>query len=151
MSSTNGSDPRPDFSLGVDCAALADGELLRGRVGPEPAVMARRGADFFVFGANAATITVPYRKACWSATPFVAHGITPASTFEAAAPRGLQPSTPARMAHGAVDGKVYAREKKAAPERLAISSSAEAPKSIVIVGAGAAGFSAAHTTAGRGL
>lgn len=151
MSSTNGSDPRPDFSLGVDCAALADGELLRGRVGPEPAVMARRGADFFVFGAECShyhgplsegllvgnSIRCPWHHACFDIRSGRA---SRAPAFDALPVWRTE----------AVDGKVYAREKKAAPERLAISSSAEAPKSIVIVGAGAAGFSAAHTLRAEG-
>src|SRR5690606_38853644 len=37
----------PDFSLGLASAEIADGASLAGRVGDQPAILSRRGDDFF--------------------------------------------------------------------------------------------------------
>jgi len=133
----------PDFALGVDAASLAEGAPLRGHVGGKDAIMVRRGEEVFVVGAACThyhgpledglvvgdTIRCPWHHACFSLRSGQA---LRAPAFDALKRWRVEP----------VDGKIFARERLPAPAPG--PGSREAPKSVLIVGAGAAGFAAAH-------
>ena len=70
----------PDFSRGVPLADIADGGMLAGHVGGEPALLARRGREVFAIGAECThyhgplaegllvgdTVRCPWHHACFS-------------------------------------------------------------------------------------
>lgn len=139
----------PDFALGVESGTLSAGAPIRGNVGGEAAIMARAGDEVFVVGALCThyhgpldeglvvgdTIRCPWHHACFSLRSGEA---LRAPAFDAL-PRW-------RVAEA--DGVLYAREKIEAAEPR--PAPARTPRSIVIVGAGAAGFAAAHALRAEG-
>ena len=144
MSSDANFDNGPDFGAGFDVSALADGGMLRGHVGGESALLIRRGDDFRFIGAECTHYHGP-----------LAEGVIVGDTlrcpwhharFDISTGRALCApafdALPVWRAERAGD-RVYAREKLGLPERPKLS--AAEPKAIVIIGAGAAGFAAAHT------
>ncbi|WP_036283076.1 FAD-dependent oxidoreductase [Methylocystis sp. ATCC 49242] len=132
----------PDFALGIDAASLSEGTPLRGHVGGKDAIMVRRGEEVFVLGAACThyhapledglvvgdTIRCPWHHACFS--------LRSGQALRAPAFDALK-----RWRVESADGKYFAREKLPGPERR---HEGAAPRSVVIVGAGAAGFAAAH-------
>jgi NADPH-dependent 2,4-dienoyl-CoA reductase/sulfur reductase-like enzyme/nitrite reductase/ring-hydroxylating ferredoxin subunit len=147
--SENGQDRGQDFALGVELAALAAGAPLLGHVGGEAAIMARIGGEVFVVGAFCThyhgplneglivgeTVRCPWHHACFS--------LRSGEALRAPAFDALQ-----RWRAEQADGKIYAREKIEAAE--AKPAPARAPRSVAIVGAGAAGFAAAHSLRAEG-
>jgi NADPH-dependent 2,4-dienoyl-CoA reductase/sulfur reductase-like enzyme/nitrite reductase/ring-hydroxylating ferredoxin subunit len=136
----------PDFAQGIDVAAPALGNITRGRVGDEPALLIQTDDGFHIIGAYCThyhgplskgllvddTIRCPWHHACFSI-----------KTGEALRPPAFSPiATWAVEQH---EGKVFAREKRQRPAMQPKTVATEAPENIVIVGGGAAGFAAADT------
>jgi NADPH-dependent 2,4-dienoyl-CoA reductase/sulfur reductase-like enzyme/nitrite reductase/ring-hydroxylating ferredoxin subunit len=137
----------PDLQAGIAIEALADGAMVKGRVGSEDAILVRRGQDYFAVGgacthyhaalANGLivddTIRCPMHHACFSLR-----------TGEALYAPALDPIAAWRVE--VAFGKAYVREKLNPPkpptESLGVAS-IKAPRSVVIVGGGAAGLAAA--------
>ncbi|MGJ0506683.1 MAG: FAD-dependent oxidoreductase [Methylocystis sp.] len=138
-----------DFALGIEAGTVVEGRPLRGHVGGKDAIMVRKGDEVFVVGAFCThyhgpleeglvvgeTIRCPWHHACFSLRSGEA---LRAPAFDALAHWRVEQS----------DGKIFARERirtqapKSAPTR--------APRAVVIVGAGAAGFAAAHELRAQG-
>jgi NADPH-dependent 2,4-dienoyl-CoA reductase/sulfur reductase-like enzyme len=135
----------PDFSLGVAAVDLADGAVLSGHVAGKAAIMIRRGADVFVVGAYCShyhapladglvvgdEIRCPWHHACFSLKTGAA---TRAPAFDA-----LRAWRVERV------GEVYYTRERLNPQPPTATALTDAPKRIVIVGGGAAGFAAAWT------
>jgi NADPH-dependent 2,4-dienoyl-CoA reductase/sulfur reductase-like enzyme/nitrite reductase/ring-hydroxylating ferredoxin subunit len=137
----------PDFAQGTAADQLADGQMLAGRVGGEPALLFRQGGEFFAIGATCThyggplakglvagdTVRCPWHHACFSL-----------KTGEALHAPAFSPLP--RWKLDQRDGKVYARERMEAakPDGKAAGASADMPAKIVIIGGGAAGFAAAE-------
>jgi NADPH-dependent 2,4-dienoyl-CoA reductase/sulfur reductase-like enzyme/nitrite reductase/ring-hydroxylating ferredoxin subunit len=135
----------PDLTRGVLFAELADGGMLLGHVGEEAVLLARRGDEVFAIGATCThyggplgegllvedTVRCPWHHACFSLR-----------TGEALRPPALNP-VPCWGVDRQGD-RVVVREKVAVlpkPAPLPVG----APRSIVILGGGAAGNMAAET------
>ena len=139
----------PDFANGVSIDQLPDGSMIRGMVGNETVVLARRGDEYFAFGANCThyggpldegllvgdEVRCPWHHACFSIR-----------TGAVQRPPAFDPIPCWRVER--VEGKVFVREKLEPAARvpvLAAGSDRKLPSSVVIVGGGAAGLAAAHT------
>ncbi|MDJ0448703.1 FAD-dependent oxidoreductase [Methylocystis sp. JR02] len=147
--SESGQPEQPDFAKGVALSALDEGVPLRGSIDGAAAIMVRKGADVFVVGAECThyhgplaegltvgeTVRCPWHHACFS--------LRTGEAIRAPAFDSLP-----RWRVEEVDGKIFARERLAAP--MAKPAPTRAPKKIVIVGAGAAGFAAAHRLRAEG-
>jgi len=137
----------PDFRRGVPFQSVPDGGAVSGRVGEDDAILVRQGHELFAVGAHCThyhgplgdglivgdTVRCPWHHACFSLR-----------TGEALRAPALDAIACWRVER--VGDTVYARE--ALPEstaRTAPSSGARSsvPRSIVIVGGGAAGLAAA--------
>ena len=140
----------PDFAQGFAVGDLADGALVSGHVAGKEAIMVRRGDEVFVVGAYCShyhapladglvvgdEIRCPWHHACFSLKTGAA---TRAPAFDA-----LRVWRVERV------GDVYfARERVQQPTPV-LPSLPDAPKRIVIVGGGAAGFAAAYTLRAEG-
>ena len=136
-----------DLIKGVAEADLADGEMLVGDVGGEAVLLARRGEDVFAIGAACThysgplgegllvddTVRCPWHHACVSLR-----------TGEALRAPALAPGSCWRVERRA--GRIVVREKAPAADGAAPvkRTTQSVPRSIVIVGGGAAGFAAAE-------
>jgi apoptosis-inducing factor 3 len=133
----------PDLAAGVDEAALAPEATLLGHAAGEAVLLVRRGGDVLAVGATCThyggplaegalvgdTVRCPWHHACFdlrTGTPERGPALNPLPCFDVA------------RAGGRI--RVGARKPDVAP-----AAPASAPRSIVIVGAGAAGDSAAAT------
>jgi NADPH-dependent 2,4-dienoyl-CoA reductase/sulfur reductase-like enzyme/nitrite reductase/ring-hydroxylating ferredoxin subunit len=138
---------KPDFSRGVRIDALADGEMLAGRVGDEDALLIQRQGECFAIGGSCShyhgdlskgllvdeTLRCPLHHACFNLR-----------TGEAVGPPALDPIPCWRVER--VGEQFFAREKLAPPILSAPATSvSHSPESIVIVGGGAAALTAAMT------
>ncbi len=138
----------PDLTQGVSPDDLADGAMLAGHVGEEAVLLARRGNEFFAIGAVCThyggplvegllvgnTVRCPWHHACFSL-----------SSGEALRAPALSPVACWKVERR--DGKLFVREKAEAVQPAARSrhvGAGQAPKRMVIVGGGAAGFAAAE-------
>ena len=134
----------PDLAQGVSLDELPDGGKLLGKVGEEPVLLARQGAEVFAIGAQCThyggpladglivgeTVRCPWHHACFSLrTGEALH----APAFSPVDSWGVEQR----------NGKIFVREKKTPAPALTRTTSG-APKRIVIVGGGAAGFAAAE-------
>ena len=134
----------PDLSAGIDEAALASDATLLGHSGGEAVLLVRRGGDVLAVGATCThyggplaegvvvgdTVRCPWHHACFDLRTGTAErgpALNPLPCFEVA--RG--------------GGRIRVGARK--PEAVAPSPPAAAPRTIAIVGAGAAGDSAAAT------
>ncbi len=138
---TNG----PDLAAGIPASALAEGVPLLGHVQSEPVMVVRRGAEVFAIGATCShyggpladglvvddTVRCPWHHACFSVR-----------TGEALAAPALSP-VPAYEVVQRAD-QVFVTGKRARPGTVRrVARSKAAPRSVAIVGAGAAGNSVA--------
>ena len=141
----------PDFTKGVPLSKVAHGAVLLGHARGEPLLLARCGEEFFAIGAVCThyggplaqglvvgeTVRCPWHHACFSLR-----------TGEALRAPALNPISRWRVEQR--DGLLRIREKlgrAAPPARLANSS---APRSVVILGGGAAGNAAAEALRNEG-
>jgi NADPH-dependent 2,4-dienoyl-CoA reductase/sulfur reductase-like enzyme/nitrite reductase/ring-hydroxylating ferredoxin subunit len=136
----------PDLSQGVSLDQLADGGILGGHVGDEGVLLARRGDEIFAIGSTCThysgplaeglmvgdTVRCPWHHACFSLR-----------TGEAIGAPAFNPVSCWRVEKR--DGKVFVRDKIEPTQPLARGTGqSDASSRIVIVGGGAAGFSAAE-------
>ena len=145
MSADPSASQGPDLSQGVAIDALADGGMLAGHVGEEAVLLARRGGEFFALGAACThyggplaeglivgdTVRCPWHHACFS--------LQTGEALHAPALGHL-----ARWSVEISDGKAFVRGKAEASPAIRVAAGREAPRRIVIVGGGAAGFAAAE-------
>ena len=143
MSDANPEATGPDLTLGVALEAVADGKMLRGHVGDDAVLIARRGGELFAIGATCThyggplaeglmvgdTVRCPWHHACFSL-----------ETGEALHAPALGPVACWRTELR--EGKVFVREKAPEKPRSRPAPARGAPQKIVIVGGGAAGFAA---------
>jgi NADPH-dependent 2,4-dienoyl-CoA reductase/sulfur reductase-like enzyme/nitrite reductase/ring-hydroxylating ferredoxin subunit len=134
----------PDLALGVTLSRLADGGMLAGRVGGEAVLLARRGDEVFAvsgacthYGAPLAdgllvddTVRCPWHHACFSLR-----------TGEALRAPALNPIACWRVEQQ--DGVIRVQERLAPAVRPTLKGES-LPRSVVIVGGGAAGNAAAE-------
>jgi NADPH-dependent 2,4-dienoyl-CoA reductase/sulfur reductase-like enzyme/nitrite reductase/ring-hydroxylating ferredoxin subunit len=143
----------PDFAAGVSLADIADFTTVAGRVGEEPVLLSRRGAEFFAvggacthYGGNLAEgrisgdrVRCPLHHACFS--------LLSGEALEAPAFDAL-----ARWRVDVEDGRVFVRQRADEEPKPAGAIQARThPGRIVIVGGGAAGFAAADMLRRRGF
>jgi NADPH-dependent 2,4-dienoyl-CoA reductase/sulfur reductase-like enzyme/nitrite reductase/ring-hydroxylating ferredoxin subunit len=148
------SEPRelegPDFTKGIALAEIPDGTMLLGHALGEAIIVARTGGEFFAVGAVCThysgplaegllvgdTVRCPWHHACFSLR-----------TGEALRAPALNPVSRWRVEQS--DGLLHVREKLA---RVAPPSRQEsgAPRSVVILGGGAAGNAAAEALRNEG-
>ncbi len=135
----------PDLANGVALSSLADGAMLLGHAHGEPALLARRGDDMFAIGAvcthyggpleqglvTGEMVRCPWHHACFSLR-----------TGEALRAPALDPVSCWRVERR--DGVAYVREKLDISSPRSAQGTAAGPRSIVIVGGGAAGNAAAE-------
>jgi apoptosis-inducing factor 3 len=147
-----GSSDKPDLTKGILQARLADGHVVLGRVGDDEAILTRRGSEYFAVGARCThyggplaegliigdEVRCPWHHACFSLR-----------TGEALRAPALD-AVPCWRVEQAGD-KVFVRERLVSTARRTTSVAiARSPASVVIVGGGAAGLSAAHTLRAEG-
>ncbi|MBV1697537.1 MAG: FAD-dependent oxidoreductase [Hyphomicrobiales bacterium] len=135
----------PDLSQGVSLDRLADGATLVGHVGEDEVLLVRRGREIFAVGAHCThyhgpladglvvgdTVRCPWHHACFDLR-----------TGEALAAPALSPIACWTVEQR--DGKIWITGKHEPKPKPRGKAAADAPKKIVIVGGGAAGFAAAE-------
>jgi len=136
----------PDLAQGLTLAELADGAMLLGHVGDQAVLLARRGQEVFAIGATCThyggplaegllvddTVRCPWHHACFSLR-----------TGQVLRPPALNPVPCWRVERQG--DRIFVREKGAAAPKPAPLPAAGLPRSIIILGGGAAGNSAAET------
>jgi NADPH-dependent 2,4-dienoyl-CoA reductase/sulfur reductase-like enzyme/nitrite reductase/ring-hydroxylating ferredoxin subunit len=135
----------PDLTQGVALAQIEEGGMLLGHAGGEPVLVVRRGEELFAIGAQCThyggplaegllvgdTVRCPWHHACFSlrtGEPLRAPALDPVARWQ----------VEQREGKGFVGVKL---ERAARPPR---EDRAGAPRSVVIVGGGAAGNAAAE-------
>jgi apoptosis-inducing factor 3 len=136
----------PDLALGIEISQIADGAMVAGHALGKPVLLARRGAEWFAIGAVCShysgplpeglmvgdTVRCPWHHACFSLR-----------TGEPLRPPALNDVTCWKIEQR--DEKVFVTTEAPRPKRRAKAvGGSRAPDSVVIVGAGAAGESAAE-------
>src|SRR3982751_1666 len=138
----------PDLAAGIAVAGVPEGKLVAGHVGQDPVMLARRGTEWFAIGAVCShysgplpeglmvgdTVRCPWHHACFSLR-----------TGQALRPPALN-DVPCWEVEQKGD-MVFVRGKRPRSEAQVVSRpfALRSPESVVIVGAGAAGNSAAQT------
>jgi NADPH-dependent 2,4-dienoyl-CoA reductase/sulfur reductase-like enzyme/nitrite reductase/ring-hydroxylating ferredoxin subunit len=134
----------PDLTKGVALADFADGKLL-GHVGSDEVLLVRSGDDVFAIDAHCThyhgplvdglvagdSVRCPWHHACFDLR-----------TGEAVRAPALSPVGCWRVDER--DGRIFVTDKLEQPTPRGKRATAQAPKQIVIVGGGAAGFAAAE-------
>ncbi|MGB8902111.1 MAG: Rieske 2Fe-2S domain-containing protein, partial [Methylocella sp.] len=150
MTSDSATPTGPDLQQGVVFGDLPDGGMLTGHAGGEAVLLARRGEDVFAIGAVCThyggplaeglvvgeTVRCPWHHACFSLR-----------TGEALRAPALNPVSCFRVERR--NGSVYVQEKLEQAAAPALTSPT-LPRSIVIVGGGAAANAAAETLRNEG-
>src|SRR5262245_41122440 len=138
----------PDLAQGIAASDLSDGRMLVGHVGEEAVLLARSGNSIFAIGAKCThyggplaeglmvgdTVRCPWHHACFSLR-----------TGEALRAPAFMPL--ARWTAEERDGRIFVRAKAETPaprQTTQATPAAGSPGRIVIIGGGAAGFSAAE-------
>lgn len=134
----------PNLSEGVELSELADGKMMLGHASGEAVLLARRGEEIFAVGATCThysgplseglfvdgTVRCPWHHACFdlrTGAPLRAPALNPIPCYEV------------------IRQRERVRVGKRLPEQALPVSPDSAPARIVILGAGAAGHSAAET------
>jgi NADPH-dependent 2,4-dienoyl-CoA reductase/sulfur reductase-like enzyme/nitrite reductase/ring-hydroxylating ferredoxin subunit len=148
----------PDLAQATELSTIPDGGMLLGHVKGEPVLLARRGAEVFAIGAICThygapleqgllvgdTVRCPWHHACFSlrtGEALRAPALDPVSRWRVEAVRDVaRQFTPVDEPVGAV----FVREKLEPWEQQPQPPSIGLPKSVVIVGGGAAGNAAAE-------
>jgi NADPH-dependent 2,4-dienoyl-CoA reductase/sulfur reductase-like enzyme/nitrite reductase/ring-hydroxylating ferredoxin subunit len=134
----------PDLTKGVALSDFKDDKLL-GYVGDEEVLLVRRGGEVFAVGAHCShyhgpladglvtggSVRCPWHHACFDLR-----------TGEAERAPALSPIDCWRVEQR--DGRIFVAGKREQGKPRAIAAKGAAPKNIVIVGGGAAGFAAAE-------
>jgi NADPH-dependent 2,4-dienoyl-CoA reductase/sulfur reductase-like enzyme len=152
---------KPDFAAGVPFSLIPDGGMLLGAAGDDEVLLIRRGEELFAVSAYCThyhgalaqgllvgeTVRCPLHHACFSIR-----------SGEALRAPAFDPIACWRVEH--IDGTVFVREKrqaatapgarpapggKAAAVAKPVAAAPGTPRSVVIVGGGAAGFAAADS------
>jgi apoptosis-inducing factor 3 len=146
MSAEQSKPKGPDLTQGVALRDVPDGGMIAGHVGDDAVLLARRGEELFAIGATCShyggplaeglmvgdTVRCPWHHACFSLR-----------TGEAVATPAFNPMSSWRVEQR--DDKVFVRDKIEVPDQgKRRKPQREQPGRIVIVGGGAAGFSAAE-------
>jgi apoptosis-inducing factor 3 len=137
----------PDFGSGIEVWSLSDGAMVRGKFGGEDVIVARRGNEFFAFGANCSHYGGPLVKGLMLGDEIrcpLHHACFSLRTGEALRAPAFDAISCWRVER--IGEKVFLREKLPAPARkrpLPSSESNGHPPSVIIVGGGAAGLAAA--------
>ena len=135
----------PDLTSGIPVSDLPDGGSLGGHVGDQPVLLVHQGAEWFAIGAVCThysgplpeglvvgdTVRCPWHHACFSLR-----------TGEALRPPALKDLPCWEVEQR--DGRVYVGSSRGQAKARPLGRD-RAPRSILIVGAGAAGDSAAET------
>jgi NADPH-dependent 2,4-dienoyl-CoA reductase/sulfur reductase-like enzyme/nitrite reductase/ring-hydroxylating ferredoxin subunit len=140
-----GSNHKPDFSRGIASSDLPDGGMLVGHVGEEDVLLVRRGTALYAIGATCShygaplvdglivedTIRCPWHHACFDL-----------KTGTASRPPALNDLACWKVEEKS--GTIIVGARLPAPQRPHLAS-VGLPRSIVIIGGGAAGNMAAET------
>jgi NADPH-dependent 2,4-dienoyl-CoA reductase/sulfur reductase-like enzyme/nitrite reductase/ring-hydroxylating ferredoxin subunit len=139
----------PDLTQGISPSDLTDGRLV-GHVGDDDVLLIQNGVELFAIGAHCShyhgpladgivvgeTVRCPWHHACFDLR-----------SGEALRAPALSPVDCWKVERR--DGRIFVREKLAQPKPRR-ATVADAPRRIVIVGGGAAGFAAAEMLRRRG-
>ena len=134
---------RPDFTRGIRADTLHDGDLLLGRVAEDDVILARTASGVFAIGAHCThyhgplaegliidgTVRCPWHHACFDL-----------QTGDAVRAPGLDPIPTWRVEQRG--DLLFVTEKTTATARVRPASDSD-PKSVLIIGGGAAGLAAA--------
>lgn len=148
----------PDFKHAIRLSSLPDGTMLLGHAYGEPVLLARRGSEVFAIGAICThygapleqgllvgdAVRCPWHHACFSlrtGEALRAPALAPVSRFRVEV---VLDSPRQSTSDGAPDGAVIVRERLKPWQPQPQPLSADLPKSIIIVGGGAAGNAAAE-------
>src|SRR5262245_14183522 len=145
MSTSQSTPVGPDLPAGIPADDLRDGSMLAGHVGDQTVLLARQGAEIFAidgtcthYGGPLAegllvgdTVRCPWHHACFSLR-----------TGEALRAPALSPVTCWSVEQR--EGKVFVSQRKKTQPIPRRTASASVPQKIIIVGGGAAGFTAAQ-------
>ena len=135
----------PDLAQGVALSAIAEGAMLLGHIQGEAVILVRRGGELFAVGAVCThyggplaeglivgdTVRCPWHHACFDLR-----------TGEALRAPALNPVSCWRVEQR--DEKIFVREKLESDARKLPATASDLPRSVVIVGGGAAGNAAAE-------
>lgn len=146
-------DQGPDLEAGIDAAQLADGAMLRGHVGNKPVLLVRRGNDHYALSARCThyggpleegilvdnTVRCPWHHACFN--------LATGAALRAPALQDLECYTVERRGDRLHVGAPRKPAADTAPPPRAIAH----PRSVLIVGGGAAGSAAADTLRREGF
>ena len=144
MSSEHEAPAGPDLKQGIPVGDVPDGGMIVGRVDDEPVLLVRRGEEWFAVGAacthysgplpeglvDGDTVRCPWHHACFNLR--TGHVLRPPALNDL-------PSWAVERR----DGRIYVGAKLKPGRRP--TARARAPERVVIIGAGAAGDSAAET------
>jgi NADPH-dependent 2,4-dienoyl-CoA reductase/sulfur reductase-like enzyme/nitrite reductase/ring-hydroxylating ferredoxin subunit len=138
----------PDFASGVAVDSVPDGEMIQGKVGDEAVILARRGAEFFAVGAKCTHYGGPLAKGLFVADEVrcpLHHACFSLRTGAVLRPPALDPIPCWRVER--IGDRVFVRQRLPAAVRApaAVSTYGSPPASVVIVGGGGAGLTAADT------
>ena len=148
MSDQNQAPAGPDLAAGIDASQLAEGAMLGGRVGDDAVLVARVGGRCFAISATCTHYGGPLAEGILDGETVHCpwhHAVFNLKTGVAEGPPAIDPQPCWRVEEK--DGRVRVLEKTPPAPTPAVSSArrANAPESVVIVGAGAAGMIAADT------
>jgi len=148
----------PDLTQAIELSTIPDGTMLLGHAHGEPVLLARRGDEVFAIGAICThygapleqgllvgdSVRCPWHHACFSlrtGAALRAPALDPVSRWRVEAVRDVaRQFTPVDEPVGAV----FVREKLKPWERQQQPPQVDLPKSVIIVGGGAAGNAAAE-------